>query len=215
MAKRVVVVRKKKKKAPPKKKWKPPFTFVEFKTFWIDVWKALKSEDGPTRRMARVFWFCFIGACVSGTWGTGRVLFVREEKPKPVLTAWELEQKRELEEFIEKQKEEAKLRGGTTDLGAFVFHLTPMPGEANVNIHNMAEVRVVVECDRKPTCDYLAAHQNQLRDAVVEAFEGMDRDLLLSIAGKNQLRNALQSKINEWLPNGKVMKVYFVALVIS
>jgi flagellar basal body-associated protein FliL len=203
---------KKKKK---KKKWQPPITWAEIKAFWSDVSRALRSPDGPTRRMAVVFWISILGAGLTGVWTFKRVMF--PEKPPPrVPTALELEQQRVLEEFLAKQREDAQRSATQLLLGSFTFSLLDVPGERKApGVLNLVEIEISIECDAKETCDTIESNMTTLKDQFVGVFTGLDRDAVMSTLGRTRLKESVLLKLNGFVRKGRVQKVFFTKLIVN
>jgi flagellar basal body-associated protein FliL len=203
---------KKKKK---KKKWQPPIRWSDVQAFWKEVARALRSTDGPTRRMAIVFWISIVGAGWTGAWTFKRVFFPAKPPP-PVPTALELEQQRILDEFLAKQREDAQRAVGQLLLGSFTFSLQEIPGEPKARgAQNLAEVEISIECDSTETCSRIEASMTSLRDQILAAFSGLDREAVMSTLGRTRMKETVLLKLNQFIGKGRVQKVFFTKLIVN
>ena len=154
----------------------------------------------------------------------GGIYFNQIREDKKLLTPITAtgEQGKNFGDFIKKQSEEAKLRHSTQSLGVFSIELKGPPKDAEGNtpkraksVMDLAEVEIIVECDEKETCEFIEDRMPLVKNEVTGLFTAMEREDLLSREGKRKLQNRILSKLNLWLPTGKIQKVYFTKLIIS
>jgi flagellar basal body-associated protein FliL len=95
-------------------------------------------------------------------------------------------------EFFGKQAEEARRRHTTMLLGEFVVELKQIAGEKKISGSlGLVELEIVIECDIRETCQYIAQNIIQARNQVTNVFTALDRDEFMTLDGKKRIKKAL------------------------
>ena len=178
-----------------------------------ELFGALRSSDGPTRRAARLF--------VLGVFGVLAVLIFSvihlRARFNPVHIKTVEEQQAEImKEILEKEKSSKEQHVTIYRVGSFGMQLKDVEGSRPLRgVVGMAELEIHVQCDRPETCLYLDEHSTDLKDIIAPMLNPMDREILMSVDGKEKLKIALQDKVNRWLPRGHIDKIFFSRLLID
>lgn len=123
---------------------------------------------------------------------------------------------RHLSSFFEKQAEDARRKVTTLPLGSFTLELTRMSGQRPApGVRNLAEIDIVVECDSRATCREIEDRMTEVRNQLTNVFTALDREEIMSVAGKQRIKRSLMERVNAWLPDGKVNNVFFSKLIVS
>jgi hypothetical protein len=181
----------------------------------VELARGLRSSDLPTRRMSRLFFTSLLAALTVGTLAVTHARQERRERER--LAAEAAERTRRIAELLDRRGDEARRRMTSFELGTFTLELKPSadgppPGR---RLSNVAEVELVAECDTAEACRRLEHASARVRDEVTDVFTAVEREELLSLAGKAQLKRMLVERLNAWLPEGKVRNVYISKLVVS
>ena len=181
------------------------------------VWEmgaSLRSPDAATRRMARFFFLSCAG--LAGVLTLAYVELQRSGFNLGFKGGEEMDQAKSLEKFFSKQRDAALLRVITLKIGKFKVELLPAPGqEKMLGVVNMAEVEIVLECDRKDTCKYMEDNLPKVRDQIASMLTAVERNEILSPEGKKRLKRGILRRVNLWLPLGKVKNLFFTNLVVG
>jgi flagellar basal body-associated protein FliL len=205
--------KKKKKKLPPKK---IPFRIVVLnktklfiKEHVVPLGRELFSVDKPTRRMT--FFFLF---CVAGFIGLMSTVFFNCGSSR-LLKVWGKSQEsaREQKELLHRQREKADQEASWLALDKFSFDLKPAPGDRKGP--RLAEFDISVQGDSPETRNYLEENMVQARNAIFKSLVGWDRETLMSVEGKKKLRQNISDSLNTWLPEGKVLDLYFTKFLFK
>jgi len=187
-----------------------------FKAGWRtfrELLLALKSADAPTRRAAVLFHLGILGVLA--------VLFLSilhlKHRLNPVHVQTIEEQQAEiLKQILEKEKMSKEQHAEIFRVGSFGMQMKDVAGSKPLpGVVGMAELEIQVQCDTKETCQYLAENVIPLKDLVAPMLNPMDRDVLMSVEGKEKLKLTLQDKMNRWLPKGHIEKVFLSRLLID
>ncbi len=73
----------------------------------------------------------------------------------------------------------------------------------------MPFIRLILE-----TRAYLEAHMVQVRNQMINVLNDLSREDLMSREGKRSIRKHIADKLNGWLPQGRIVEVYFSRLLI-
>ncbi len=187
-----------------------PKKIVGFLETYHYLSRGLSSKDPATRRMTMLFWLAILGFGTCIAFG-GFHLYQKSRAKK----AAEVDA---MSAFIEKQSEEARLKVTQVTLGSFFVDLKPILNgkkKAPPGVAHLAEIEMVVHCDVKASCDWVEDHLTQARNEVVTTLSTLDRDDLLSVEGKARIKARILEQLNHWLPQGKILDVYFSKLVAS
>ena len=180
-----------------------------------EVIEETGSEDRPTRRMANVFVLGLVGIV---TLGVVTVLYVLRQRKHPVHREWTTlaEQGDELKRMMEHSALEAARVASLINLGSFIITLKPGPeGQAARHVQDLADVEFTLACDTPETRAYIEANGDQFKDQINQALIGIDRGMILTRDGKKQLKKMLMKKLNDALPEGKVVDIFFTKLLVS
>ena len=194
----------------------------------LEVARAVRSPDGPTRTMAFVFWLSLVGMAVTAV-GAFRFLTSRPETVAyapgaEAVKGAEHEAKVPAENSgehggggeHEAKGEPGKKRSKLADLGEFSVELKPAEvGHAQFDTLNVAQIDLIVECDSEETCEYFGENVVQVRSQLTGILVATPRDQLLSMDGKRRVKNLIKDNLNSWIPKGKVINVYFAKLIVS
>ncbi len=206
------------------KKNSPPWTFyVEqaykgFRSLFLEAWQGVKSPDFPFRGMSFIFLGSVLGiflVVLQGWHHHKEKNSLLQRKPAQVdITA------KNLNEFLEKQAEEAKRKYTLLGLGNFLVELKKNENLKEVKgVVNMAELELFVECDSKKTCDFLSNHVQESRDQLTNVFTAIDRDEFMTKDGKSKIRRAIVDRltgwVRGWIRDGKIQNAYFSKFVVS
>ncbi len=174
-----------------------------------EIFQSVRSPDLPTRRMSVLFILCCVGFFVVLTWSLVRRGSAHR---KASLKQAHLEEKR-LEKVARRGSIETTRLASTLSLGDFQIELKEgiQPGVTS----NLAEMEVVVFCDRPETQTYIKENKDLARNQVTQALLSIDREFLMSREGKRKLKLALVKKLNEWLKEGRVEDVFFPRLIVN
>ena len=205
---------KKKVKKPAKPKKPPLWTrvkpfVVSAKDVPIELIKALFSSDGPTRRMALLFFVSCAGLVFIVGLATQKFLEMREQ------AALGPDAGQVTGEFFAKQKAAAEIAKSHFNMGKFTFELAPTDKSLPSGVLNVAEVVIEIHCDEVETCEYIKKHITPARDVVSSVLIAIDRDELMSKDGKVRLMAKVMDRLNKWLRQGKVMHAFVTKLIIG
>jgi flagellar basal body-associated protein FliL len=179
-----------------------------------EVIEGAKSPDLKTRMAAFGFILSIMGVAAVVIVG-GTYFWQQRSHLQGGMTSTG-EQGKNLDDFIKKQSDEAKMKFTTHSLGLFNIELKPVEGSRpGPGVMNIAEVEVQVQCDVKETCDILDDQQVKARNEVTIVFTATERDELLSREGKRRLKKKILDRLNAWIPKGKVEDLYFTKLIIN
>jgi flagellar basal body-associated protein FliL len=187
----------------------------------VELFRSLRSPDGPTRRMA-FFFFLSLGALIGlGIVTVERKVRLKHEREAEALAAREDAELRAHEaELLVKSGEAPSEHAEPVrmfSLGQFTIELKPLEGQPakGGGFTNMAEVEIVVDCDSPETRTYIEDNLVAARGQVTDVFVSMDREELLSREGKRRLKKKIIERLNGWVPRGKVQAVFFSKLVVA
>ena len=200
------------------RKTKKAFTGIKKLGIWPQLGELLRdlfSPDRRTRRVARYFVLSVLG--VAGVLIAGGVHLKELRDQMEMQLTNTGDQGRNLGDFIAKQAEEAKRKFSIQSLGTFTIEIKAPDGQTRrpPGVMNLADLEMAVQCDSKPTCDFVEDRMSQIRNLVTDVFVPMDREELLSREGKHRLKKQIMDKINDWLPRGKIQDLYIDKLIIS
>jgi len=187
---------------------------------FLEVFRGLRSPDGPTQRMSIFFFLTLFVLVGLGFLTVQRSIRQRHEREASVAAAKEEAADKSAEAALLGNPEAFKETARSTsmlDLGAFTIELKAVPGHPpkKGGFMNMAEVQLVIECDSQETHTYIEENLVQARSQVTDIFLSMDREELLSREGKRKLKKRLMERLNGWIPRGKVQNVFFSKLVVA
>lgn len=179
-----------------------------------EMFKALRSNDAPTRKMARWFVVSLLMLAVVGYLTYKR--YIHLENIKNVRSSAFIETEKNIGEFFQKQAEHAKLRQSTLSMGRFTIDLKPEEGAPTPNRSmNLAQIEIYIECENKETRNRVDENLASAQDLINSVLSGVSREDLMSKDGKKHLKKRLIEKLNKWVPTGKVVEVYISNLVIN
>jgi flagellar basal body-associated protein FliL len=194
---------------------------------FVDVFKSLRSPDGPTRRMAVLFFASLAGVVAIGGLAIEHHARVKREQAEREKALAEARAERDAEAELYGKTESREGEHGTgaqggkhaatmLSLGQFTIALKPVPGRpTGGSFVNMAEVELYAECDTGATHDFLEENLAQARSQLSGVFLSVDREELLSRDGKRKLKRRILELLNGWLPRGKIKEIYFSKLVVA
>ncbi|MBC7691739.1 MAG: flagellar basal body-associated FliL family protein [Methylotenera sp.] len=181
--------------------------------------EGVRSADAPTRRASWFLILCGLGILITCGLGVRYSLQQRSirKQEQALVEAGKLQAQKL------KEEQDLKKKSITLSLGQFSLELHEKKGRSAARgMNNLAEIEVVVRCDRQETCELLNDHILQARDQVTHIFTPMEREELLSIQGKQALRKSLTEHLNRWIVNdlpdikeGKILELYFAQMVIN
>lgn len=175
------------------------------------------SEDPSVRRMSWVFILSLIGALgLLGATGA-RVLQTYQERQK---VQAERDAANTMSEFLTRQAEERRRRVFSSNLGEFSFELNAGAdsGDADarpMGVTGLAEAEIIVECDSAEACEWIDKALPSVRHQVTIALTGVERAELSNREGKRRIRKTIADRLNQTLPRGRVLNVYFGRLVLD
>jgi hypothetical protein len=189
--------------------------------------KSLISSDRVARRMAFFFFFSVIGVVVV-IYGLAKNFSEKSAQRSfqesgfqdiGVVEDKTLLELQRLREGLGGSKKEDEIidEYAVFSFGKFLIDIQLAPGERMTpGMVNMAEIEIVVQCNRESACKYLKENQVRARDQLVPVFTNIYREDLLSLAGKNELKKAIIQALNEWFPEGfHALDVFFSQLLIG
>ncbi len=195
----------------PKTKW----VFKVSRISMVELSRALFSKDRPTSRMAKLFFislFLLMGVSYFASF------YFKSHSKKLLETAMEENKNAaSIANFLSKEKLEADARSSKLEIGKFVIELLPVPEAVNRSgaSMNLAEIVLVIECDTGVTCNFIKNHMVQVRSEITNVFVPVDRSVLMTVAGKNHIKNQIRQRLNSWLGKGRVEDVYITDFVIG
>ena len=221
-----------KKKPTPKKK---QATADEKKAARVSVFETLRvlfsspiSSDGWTRRMGFLFFFSLLGVVATARYAKDYFAELRDAAEKDERERISRIHERGEEEHVDEGETNLKIYNKImADLGAFYMETKPAQGKGYTSMGNLsvAEIHIAVLCEGSAkeatrTCDYIRENMTQAKDSVTTILLPIERELLLSIEGKKQLKRDVLEKLNEWLrsgrhPVGRVKEAYFYHLAAT
>ncbi len=86
---------------------------------------------------------------------------------------------------------------------------------ADTNAERFIKVQPVLEVDGDDTVSELKDKHAQVMDVLINIFSSKTLEDVTSLSGKDHLKQEIVDKINKILPEGKVLRVYFVEFVIQ
>lgn len=124
------------------------------------------------------------------------------------------------EEKVKKGEEGKKGEGGHPAAGApgmgpiaaldpFVVNL------ADQGRGRYAKIVAQLELDNEQTAGLVEGLKPKVRDALIMLFSSKTADEMVTVGGKETLRNEIIRRVNGLLPNGKVVEVYFTEFVVQ
>jgi hypothetical protein len=129
-----------------------------------------------------------------------------------------------MSEFLSRQAEERRRRVFSSNLGEFTFELNQgaqREGDEEsesarpLGVTGLAEVEIIVECDTAETCERIDRTLPAIRHEVALALTEVTREELMQKDGKRRLRKAIVDRLNQTLPQGRVVNAFFARLVID
>lgn len=123
------------------------------------------------------------------------------------------ESAKERKAMLHRQREKADLDASWLKLEKFTFDLRPDLNDAKDAPPRLVEFDVSVQGDSPETRNYLEENMVQARNAIFGSLTGWDRETLMTPEGKKKLRQRLSDSLNAWLPEGKVLDLYFVRFI--
>jgi flagellar basal body-associated protein FliL len=195
-------------------------TVKSWRDQFFEIFRGLRSPDGPTQRMSIFFFLSLFALAALGAVAIRRSIDQKRELRAQIAAAKEEETEKNHEASLLGSPEAASEGAHATsmlDLGAFTIELKPVAGQPKKKggFMNMAEVELVIECDSKETHDFIEENLVQVRSQVTDIFLSMDREELLSREGKRKLKKRLIERLNGWIPRGKVQNAFFSKLVVA
>lgn len=183
--------------------------------FVFEWWDALRHGNARSRRMAFFFLAFSVGSGLSFAYGVRAYLEYRKGARSENASG------AQMAAFVEKQSEEARIKQSMLSLGTFTVQMIPPEGKKIRGVQNMGELDLVVECDQKNTRDYLEGRAPQIKDVLSAALRPQDRELILTVEGKEALKRSIMQGLNDaleqWLPgqNARVVRVFIQRMVIN
>ena len=174
-----------------------------------EMLRSLESPDSATRKMALLYLLSLLGLLSLLSFST--VLLVKKVHQVQTLKA---QKQAQLE--MERLKAEAEAQSGdyVVNLGSLTIDLKPIePTTTRVGIKNVARLEVHLRCDTLKAKKLIEERQPQVKDLILDLLIGIDREELLSYAGKRRLKSLMMQKMNAWLPYGKIEDVLFSDLL--
>ncbi len=86
---------------------------------------------------------------------------------------------------------------------------------ADTNAERFIKVQPVLEVDTDKAVESLNQKKAQVMDILINIFSSKSLEDVTSLSGKDHLKQEIVDKVNKILPEGKVLKVYFVEFVIQ
>ncbi len=117
--------------------------------------------------------------------------------------------------MLHREREKADQDASWLKLDKFTFDLRPDPSERKDAPSRLVEFDVSVQGDSPETRNYLEENMVQARNAIFGSLTGWDRETLMTPEGKKKLRQRLSDSLNTWLPEGKVVDLYFVRFIFK
>jgi flagellar basal body-associated protein FliL len=184
------------------------------------VREGLSSENPKVRRMSVFFFVSFFGLLVVTAAGGLRLKVVLDRlkadltRPKRLSFA----EKRRLEEqaILAKKNLGYKIYSPVVNVGEFSVELSKgeKKGESS-NQLNLLELEIVLECDTADAGGVIEENKTEVRSQLTSVLLGMKADEVLTRDGKGMIRALIIERMNQWLPHGKVIRVYFSKFLAS
>ena len=187
----------------------------------VHVFKELKtevrSEDGPTRRHA-IFVYLMVIACVVALIKLGNLGYQRRKE--------RIRLEQEIAAQIAAEKAEAEERArqlrppATLSLGSFSLELRQKPGQLKMkNSTGTAEMEIVIACSEPEVCEWIESRIQLARAELSPLFVPLERDRLLTLAGKRAFREEIRDTLNRWLEakgiEGQIVEVLLPRFIMS
>jgi flagellar basal body-associated protein FliL len=174
----------------------------------MDIPRGLVSPDQQTRRMTVWFFVCLVGM--------GMICFLATLRIYHRLTAVKVGAGAQEDGQPETAEKPVKPEDLSIPLGSFTVGLKPMVGKkATKQAANMASIDIVFQCDEPKTREYIEKNMIRVRDQINRVFSVMDREELMSVEGKRDLSAKIIRAVNQWLPKGKIKKIFFSRFIVS
>jgi len=123
---------------------------------------------------------------------------------------------REKIELLHRQRERADLEASWLVMERFEFELRSTSGDRpGAGQGHIAEFDISVQGDSPETRHFLEGNIVQARNTVIKSLVGWDREALMTAEGKKKLRQNISDALNTWLPEGKVLDLYFVRFLFK
>ena len=114
------------------------------------------------------------------------------------------------EEQPEEQKTEEQEKGVVYEFdNALIVNL------ADTNAERFIKVQPVLEVNGDKAVESINQKKPEVLDILISIFSSKSLEDVTSLSGKDHLKQEIVDKINKVLPEGKVLKVYFVEFVIQ
>lgn len=218
----VAVKPKSKKIKKPKKKTRGDLikefliiNILTVKDICKDLLGAYKSDDRKTRQMAVFFFITVIGVL----WLTQYTIkyFDYARHSRVVQMAHLSEKQKDLKEFLKKQALEFRNTLSYADMGSFQVQMTrhtdsglPVSGVLNV-----ADMDLIVECDKTETCEFLKKNVERVRNEIAQVISVVDYEELLSTDGKKKIKREIAVRLSRLAGNQKIETIHFTRLILN
>ncbi len=182
---------------------------ASLKTGALDILRGFVSPDRRTRRMAWLFLVSCLGILFTLRLGWKHLMHKFETNEKPY------EYGADFREYMAHKRKLRELRPVTAYVGVFTLELKRPKQVTPPGILNVAEIEIVVECDDEETSKKIEGSLDIVRDKITSLLVAKDRDELLSLGGKQDLKNEIKKQLNQWLHGEKIHNVFFIRMIIN
>lgn len=177
------------------------------------MWVAFRGPDAPSRKMALVFFLSLGVLALALGMAYQRYLRFQDLKALSSGSAAFEDASKNIGEFIHKQAETARHRFSTLPLGRFNVEVRPAVGSEGD--FQSAEIEIVIECDSKETRYFIEDNMPRVRDQITNVLLPLERDELMTRDGKKLLKKKLLDRVNAWLPEGQVIELFFLDVIVK
>lgn len=164
------------------------------------VLSATKSTDPSVRRAGRLFYAGIIGTVL--LFGAATWTLVKSRRAKKLAHPVEIALP-------------PPSKTGMARLGTFLVPLINAKGPGSYAGENTAEIELILECELPSSCKELGENLPPVRDIITSYLHPIDRLVLVSPEGKNQMRTDLLRRLQDAFPAFKIKDLFFVNVLLE
>ncbi len=181
-----------------------------------EIFKSLLSPDRPSRSMALLFVISLCGFSAV-TFLLIQTLRQSQSLQKNAKAATDPHHSAEDHHSAhESSSSTPQYKKNLIELGSFQIELKPAPGAPpTTQVSDIATVDVVLLCESPETAALIKHSLPKVRNLIINALISVDREDLMTLLGKKNLKNSLIKKLNAWLTKGQVEDVFFSKLLLN
>jgi flagellar basal body-associated protein FliL len=170
--------------------------------------------DPMTKRVATVFAVSTLFAAVFAFLSVKAIIGIMAGKSKEIKVEDPMDR---IADIHEKKHDKSEIKNiAQAYVGVFTVELKPPGGRKSPpGVLNIAEIEITMQCDSKETCTWVESHLNEVKDRVASVFIAFDREEVLSLPGKREMKTEIRRQVNALLDHGEITDVFFVRLIIN